>query len=363
MYSYDSIRAVHLEITDKCNAACPQCERNLQGGADNPLLPLVELSLADVQTIFPSDFLAQLTSLYANGNWGDAIVARDTLAIFDYFRRSNGTLRLGLHTNGGARPREWWSELARILQPAGHVVFGIDGLEDTNHLYRRNTRGDVIMRNAQAFIDAGGAADWAFIVFRHNEHQVEGARTLAQRMGFRSFHTKRTARFLDFRGLRVLDRTPVRNQAGAVEYHLERPTDPEWNNAELMKIAMLRDRYGDADEYLRTCTISCKAVAESKIYVSADGYVLPCCWLGLDLYREPKRRDETFARILDEADGLRRLDAKLRSIRTIVEGPLFQRHVPEGWLSDAPTHGRIKTCAQTCGREFDAFAAQMSGRP
>jgi hypothetical protein len=182
-------------------------------------------------------------------------------------------------------------------------------------------------------------------------------------MGFRSFHTKRTARFLDFRGLRVLDRTPVRNQAGAVEYHLERPTDPEWNNAELMKIAMLRDRYGDADEYLRTCTISCKAVAESKIYVSADGYVLPCCWLGLDLYREPKRRDETFARILDEADGLRRLDAKLRSIRTIVEGPLFQRHVPEGWLSDAPTHGRIKTCAQTCGREFDAFAAQMSGRP
>ena len=27
---------MHLELTTRCNAACPQCPRNLQGGAENP---------------------------------------------------------------------------------------------------------------------------------------------------------------------------------------------------------------------------------------------------------------------------------------------------------------------------------------
>ena len=29
MYAYDDIRTVHLEITAKCQAACLQCDRNV----------------------------------------------------------------------------------------------------------------------------------------------------------------------------------------------------------------------------------------------------------------------------------------------------------------------------------------------
>ena len=68
MYPYDNIRQVHLELTDKCNAACPQCARSDHGGQVNPNLPLTELSLADVKKIFPSQFVAQLKNLYAWGN-------------------------------------------------------------------------------------------------------------------------------------------------------------------------------------------------------------------------------------------------------------------------------------------------------
>ncbi len=53
MFSYEEIRKVHLELTDKCNAACPQCSRNERGGPVNPLLPLTELTLDDIKTIFP----------------------------------------------------------------------------------------------------------------------------------------------------------------------------------------------------------------------------------------------------------------------------------------------------------------------
>ena len=45
------------------------------------------------------------------------------------------------------------------------------------------------MRNVRAFVEAGGGnAEWDFIVFRHNEHQVEQARMLADGpLGFSMF--------------------------------------------------------------------------------------------------------------------------------------------------------------------------------
>jgi MoaA/NifB/PqqE/SkfB family radical SAM enzyme len=35
MYNYEDIREVHLEVTQRCNAACPMCDRNENGGAVN----------------------------------------------------------------------------------------------------------------------------------------------------------------------------------------------------------------------------------------------------------------------------------------------------------------------------------------
>ena len=51
----------------------------------------------------------------------------------------------------------------------------LDGLEDTNHIYRRYTDWSKIERNAKTFLNAGGKGSWVFIVFKHNEHQVDEA--------------------------------------------------------------------------------------------------------------------------------------------------------------------------------------------
>jgi len=52
----------------------------------NPALPLVELELPDVRRIFPGDFVRRLRKLYACGNYGDPMVARDTLPIFEHLQ-------------------------------------------------------------------------------------------------------------------------------------------------------------------------------------------------------------------------------------------------------------------------------------
>src|SRR4051812_30019418 len=106
MYTYDEIRIVHLEVTSKCNARCPMCPRNIQGGPLNRQLPIRELSLADATRIFVPSFLQQLRTIYLCGNFGDPAVATDCLAILQYFRRSNRGLKLGIHTNGGLRPAD-----------------------------------------------------------------------------------------------------------------------------------------------------------------------------------------------------------------------------------------------------------------
>ena len=86
IYKYEDVRAIHLEITEKCQAACPMCDRNIHGGKDNPNLGMHELSLLDIQTMMPPHFVKQLERIYMCGNFGDPIVATDTLEVFQYFR-------------------------------------------------------------------------------------------------------------------------------------------------------------------------------------------------------------------------------------------------------------------------------------
>ena len=48
--------------------------------------------------------------------------------------------------------KEFWTEVCKL--PGVAVNFAIDGLSDTNHIYRVKTNFDKIMINAEAFIKA-----------------------------------------------------------------------------------------------------------------------------------------------------------------------------------------------------------------
>jgi MoaA/NifB/PqqE/SkfB family radical SAM enzyme len=123
MYNYSDIKKIHLEVTQNCQASCPMCDRNQNGGALNPHIDLSELTLNDCKKIFPPDFIAQLNTMYMCGNLGDPIIARDTLEIFRYFRQHNSRIWLSMNTNAGARDEIWWTELADIFKTMGSVTW------------------------------------------------------------------------------------------------------------------------------------------------------------------------------------------------------------------------------------------------
>ncbi|MDE3084782.1 MAG: radical SAM protein, partial [Verrucomicrobiota bacterium] len=155
-------------------------------------MPLVYLTRADIEKIFVPSLLADLDNLKICGNYGDGASAPDAIDSFRFLKSRKATLQIKLHSNGGLRDSDWWRQLAKTIDLC---VFGIDGLEDTNHLYRRGVSWSKLMQNVEAFIEAGGTAEWQYLIFKHNEHQVEEARALAASLGFKEFVTKRTHRF------------------------------------------------------------------------------------------------------------------------------------------------------------------------
>ena len=44
------------------------------------------------------------------------------------------------------RPASWWRALGAVMTGKNYVRFGIDGLEDTNHLYRQKVKWGTLMR-------------------------------------------------------------------------------------------------------------------------------------------------------------------------------------------------------------------------
>ncbi len=358
MYRYDAIREVHVELTSRCNASCPQCPRNISGGEVNPALPLSELTKDDVQRLFPTELLQRLRKIYACGNYGDPMVAKDALAIFEHLRRANGAMELGMFTNGSGRTASFWADLAKVVS---YVRFSIDGLEDTNHLYRRGTQWGRIMESVSAFIGAGGRAEWDFIVFKHNEHQIEEARALAHQLGFQRFFVKKTSRFFSsaLAGTAPAGaaRKQVRDRDGSAAYVIEEPDNPLFKNAAVVRLAQVGQGTSFAD-YQAETEIACKAVAHSRLYVSAEALVFPCCWTGA-LY--PPGRPAGSAQIWDLVrrlpEGKASLDGRTRSIREIVEGPFFAELVPAGWEKRSVKDGRLEQCIKACGAH-DIHAAQ-----
>ncbi len=336
------------------------CARNLHGGAVNPDLPLVELSLDDIKAILLPDFIARLKRIYACGNYGDPIVARDCLPVFRYLREMGPEVNLDLHTNGSARRPDWWRELAGILKQGPHYLrFGIDGLEDTNHLYRRGTDWKTIMRAAAAFIEAGGHAEWDFLVFKHNEHQVEEARRLALEMGFKAFFVRKTGRFTADNELETLERFDVLDRKGKFEYWLELPTGIEYRNPAYDNLDAVRRRYGDYQSYLDQVPIDCKVAGKKgKFYLSAQGYALPCCWLGAVFSEASTPERQQFADLLARHGGAKVLDAKAHGLREVIEGPVFQQVIPASWNPESIAAGKLSICARTCGVAYDPLSRQ-----
>ena len=326
IYRFDQIRTLNLEGTAVCNAKCPMCTRLMIPGGPNRLESMPSSKMAG---ILSSEIMPQIQTLLWCGNYGDPCTRVDLpilIRIAEDNLRSQDRHRIVVETNGGMYRPKYWHALAKSSKNLV-VVFNIDGLRDTLGKYRVNVDYDTVIDNASAYIKAGGYAVWAFIPFAHNEHQVEEARRLSKKYGFKEFQVRVTDRFLRNNGTRLLKWGD-----------LEPATAPEYQHRPNLT----------ADQFLeemRTCKVSCRASCHKSIYIDHSGLVFPCCFaasvyegksdLGTELVREKLLS-------LPEAEYPSIL---LRPLREIVEGEFFRWFAST--FNDPPN--RPTVCSAVCG--------------
>jgi sulfatase maturation enzyme AslB (radical SAM superfamily) len=234
------IKVLHLEPTDVCQAACPLCIRETDAAFDKKQHH--HLSMKQILQVFNADRIAALDKMFMCGDYGDPAAGQHTLNIYRQFRQINPGIVLGMNTNGALRNSNWWRDLGAIFnQPRDYVVFSIDGLEDTNSIYRVNVDWSQLMTNARTFISAGGSAHWDMLVYQHNEHQVDLCEQLARDMGFTWFRAK-------------VSKRPC---TGLLQYPVN------W-----------------AVPNIVSTQINCHALQERSMYIDAQCRISPCCWLG-----------------------------------------------------------------------------------
>ena len=322
MYNLKDIRVVHLEVTSKCQASCPMCVRNIQGGIDSPDLKISEITLEQFKNWFPVSFIQQLTKVYMCGNTGDPIIAKDTLKIFEYLRATNPTLELSMNTNGSAKSWQFWKGLAKANV---QVRFGIDGLTGAHELYRRGTDWVKILDNAKSFIKAGGNATWDMLIFDHNKHQVDLCKELSMELGFKNFVAKNTSRFQG-------DSLTVLNKDGTVS-HLLQPS---------IKSKQITEKLAEQEP-----VITCKVKEPGSLYISAEGKIAPCCWLDFNAISTSAPSHADFI-----SKGFSNPSLHMQDLTEIFNSEFFTR-IEQLWASDP-----LRACTRQCGK-VDKFNEQF----
>ena len=262
-----------VDFTAHCNAMCGNCSRNIDVVSVNPHMPLSHMDLETWKKIV--DSAEGIEEIIFNGAYGDPLMNPNLIPALKYAKKLK--CKIMIHTNGGIGKPNMYRMIAQELKnfSQGVITFSIDGLEDTNHLYRRNVIWKRIIDNASAFIDAGGLARWRMLVFDHNKHQIEECQQLAHDMGFVAFDVNGGYTFT------TMDSIVSEAVEKFIATKKEKARTVKYDKKHLDNVQRLEKVL---EVGLDKGCINCKWQRKQKIQISHTGEVFQCCYLLSDRY-------------------------------------------------------------------------------
>jgi MoaA/NifB/PqqE/SkfB family radical SAM enzyme len=388
-WNSEELIQMHIELTNACNAACPMCVRTFNNSPlTRPDLEIGQITLDQFKKYFPPHIIQRCNLILFCGVHGDPGTARDTYEIFKYIRECSDRTAVRMNTNGGMRRPDWWYKMGQLFagQKKPHpfywaLTFSIDGLSDTNHLYRRNVDWNILIENVKAFIDGGGTAIWDYLIFKHNEHQILEAKELASKLGFDEFIPKKSLGVDDGVNLKPM---PVLDKEGNLEYIIEAPVNSKNRNLEnpngttpiqmwtftpayYRQLKETKENVKDFQSAVKTvyedrlnhkdytkydtCKIDCKAQRQNgkEIFIDNFGRVMPCCYIGTHLngiYRD----DKTLQLHKHMNDyGWEHFHLEHHSLEEILDSGHLDNVFANTWNKESVRGGKLLYCADTCG--------------
>lgn len=280
--SLNDITRLQIELTSYCNANCPSCERyNYHVDLTNPYMRQLNTNYITCENFkkwIKHDF-KNLKKIHFCGNIDEPTLNPDLIKICNYINKKYPKVEIWIATNGGTKTEKFWRELAKLNTT---VVFGIDGLSDTNHIYRKNVNWSKLEKNYKIYIKHGGKAIWQFIVFEHNKHQLLRAKKMSEDNKFFAFNEKYSER----------------------------------ENREVVEVKK---------QNINKLTVKCKATylnseLEKSFFIDVNGTVWPCCWMGTAHYT--KKFYDFFG---SDMNHIFENNLKFNTFEGIIDGEIFSK--------------------------------------
>ena len=386
------ITDLDLECTTFCNLACPECNRTTDEEVISSILNTTHITLENCRDWFKSTELTSLTDIRFCGAIDEALMNPELTDILDFFKDEFKKLKfVDIRTNGSVRSTKWWSNLVNHLTPKHVVIFGIDGLEDTLHIYRVGADYQKVINNAKAFIDAGGIASWQFIEFEHNKHQVDEARQLAKEIGFKEFRIVSSSRPTQSENLEHIRKddivskvteVPTRTEVvpltkQAVESSIKAEVEPikkESPPAPAHELVFIRKKEVKKEKTVIRCEAQGAIGSGNRILVNALAQCVPCCFLNgyfhqpvahsknpensdkppFSFYEAP-RLAELYSQYADSDNQLTGISLNHHTLKEILEGP-FYAGLQNSWSTENP----VERCVEVCGQSIkDDYSPEL----
>lgn len=237
---------VTIEITTRCALRCSKCKKTIyQIGSTDLSLRKIKSFARQIKRSSPG------CTIHLTGNCGDPIYHPQFHRVLSLLKHYG--FHVWITTNGAHRDQAWWNQTADTLTQEDGIIFSIDGLEDTNALYREGSNWQSIM-SAILIVSSKVQTVWKMIVFEHNQHQVEACKQLAHRLHMTQFQTMKSARFKE--GDRVRP-----------------PTLPQYQSVQLAEKAQLKNAVKNKERVL----IKPRCSSKNELFISYQGKVYPCC--------------------------------------------------------------------------------------
>lgn len=350
----NSIQFVEMEITSRCNAECPGCPRTQILRGDYPSqLSVADVTLDDVKMMLPADNFKPL-GMKLCGNLGDPIMNPQCLEIAEYILSRGFPLKL--NTNGGVRTETFWSDLGKLSQRYKNklnVIFAVDGLEDTNHIYRVNVKWPAVIRNMTTYTANGGRGEWHFIPFDHNFHQTEEARGLAERLKLK-FVLRKSIRNLkvwtkkDKPEVVTAAHEPIQHSA-KIDYTNLKTLIEVYENDRKRKPPVVNDAvYESLDQAGKS--VNCYYTHQQSVLIDSNKRLWPCCMF-YDSF--VKAKDKYYMDTLPDGDTWNSLIH--HSMEEVLQHEFFT-DIIKRW---SPYNSNFTTrCLKDCGKSGD-FRAHL----
>lgn len=274
------IISLNIDVNNICNAACPGCARqdnlnNPNGYIQSPRILTIETWKNIIDQIGQ-----QLKIITFCGNYGDAGASNNLVELIQYAIDINKNIHIIVVSHMSINAPAFWMQLGNLPTNKLTVQCSIDGLSDTNHIYRRFTKWHKIMTNVAALRTTKCIIEWKFIEFPWNKHQVDTARLLSKELGIHKFSVTRNN---NTDAANIFFNTYVQNESEWYDFKIFKKKIPINTLNELPDANTAWDHLIDNKPSYDSIHCFTK-LNDQSIHIDWNGDIWPCCWIGAAKY-------------------------------------------------------------------------------